>query len=182
MAVGGLDTSYSKAHIDSFANLFIELPSSDAVGAKIVNVRGYSGAYISNIHTVSCILRTTIKDRATFYAGYNIVRDTGDGRAAQDLGLTNPASAFLAMAQTFPMTYQAPMARLSIRMTPKLQWNGGWGVLPVRPEIRVLRLPTLLPREQPAIRASRSRFDRRLPEIGSWRTGCFRYESECRYY
>lgn len=24
------------------------------------------------------------------------------------------------------MTYQAPMARLSIKIAPKVQWNGGW--------------------------------------------------------
>lgn len=128
-AIGGnwwLDLTYSKAHIDTLSDLFIELPLSDKVGAKITNVRGYNSSYLSNIHSVSLTAKTTIKERGTFYVGYNIVHDTGDGRAALDLGLQNPASAFLARAQTFPMTYQAPMARLSIRISPKLQWNGGW--------------------------------------------------------
>ena len=28
--------------------------------------------------------------------------------------------------QTFPLTYQSPLARLSVRITPKLRWNAGW--------------------------------------------------------
>ena len=36
------------------------------------------------------------------------------------------AASFLAGVNTFPMTYQAPMARLSIKIAPKVQWNGGW--------------------------------------------------------
>ena len=28
--------------------------------------------------------------------------------------------------QTFPLTYQTPMGRISIRITPKLRWNAGW--------------------------------------------------------
>ena len=58
--------------------------------------------------------------------GYNNTRDTGDGREKQNLGLTDPAASFLALGTTFPMSYQAPLARLSIKLTPKVQWNGGW--------------------------------------------------------
>jgi len=35
-------------------------------------------------------------------------------------------AALLDSVQTFPLTYQSPMARLSIRITPKLRWNAGW--------------------------------------------------------
>jgi len=118
-----LDFSYTKLHLDSIANLWAELPLADS--ATIVSVPGYVSRYISNIHTVSLGVRTSIK-RGTFYAGYNITRDTGDGRGVQNLGLQDPAAAYLALANTFPMTYQAPMARVSIKITPKLQWNGGW--------------------------------------------------------
>jgi hypothetical protein len=118
-----LDFSYSKTHLDTFANLWAELPAS----ATVVNsFPGYVSQYISNIHTVSLMARVTFEKRGTFYAGYNITRDTGDGRSVQNLGLQDPAAAYLANFNTFPMSYQAPMARVSIRITPKLQWNGGW--------------------------------------------------------
>ena len=117
-----LDASYGKTHLDTFANLWAELPAS----ATVVNsFPGYTSQYVSNIHTVSLMARTTIQ-RGTFYAGYNFTRDTGDGRSVQNLGLQNVAAAYLAGLNTFPMTYQAPMARLSIKLTEKMRWNGGW--------------------------------------------------------
>ncbi|MDR3719903.1 MAG: hypothetical protein P4K98_13980 [Bryobacteraceae bacterium] len=117
-----LDVSYNKLHFDTFNAIFAEL----LVNNKITNVRGYDSEYISNIHTVSAAARTTIGKRATLYLGYNLTRDNGDGRALQQPGLTDPAAAYLATMQTSPMRYQAPMARVSIQMTPKLQWNAGW--------------------------------------------------------
>jgi len=44
----------------------------------------------------------------------------------QNLGLTNLAAAYTALGSTFPLTYQTPQARLSIRISQKLNWNGGW--------------------------------------------------------
>ena len=32
----------------------------------------------------------------------------------------------LAGVQTFPLAYQSPLVRLSVRITPKLRWNAGW--------------------------------------------------------
>jgi len=118
-----LDVSYSKTHLDTLANLWVELP---VTVSTIVSVPGYVSQYLSNIHTVSIMARTSFKNRVTLYAGYNITRDTGDGRSVQDLGIRDPAAEFLAARQTFPLTYQAPLARVSIKFTPKLQWNGGW--------------------------------------------------------
>jgi hypothetical protein len=117
-----LDASYSKTHLDTLANLWAEIPSSPTL---VVSERGYVSQYVSNVHTVSLMARTTLH-RGTFYAGYNIARDTGDGRAVQNLGLQDPAASYLAGLNTFPMTYQAPMARLSIKITEKMRWNGGW--------------------------------------------------------
>jgi hypothetical protein len=90
-----------------------------------VSVRGYISQYISNLHTVSLIARANLR-RGTFYAGYNISRDTGDGRSNQNVGLTDLGASYTAAWSTFPMTYQAPLARLSIRISPKVQWIGGW--------------------------------------------------------
>jgi hypothetical protein len=119
-----LDLNYSKRHLDTFANLWAELPQPNSV--TIVSVPGYVSRYISNLHDFSVMARTTILKRGTLYMGYNISRDTGDGRTVANLGLTDIAAAYMAGFNTFPMTYQAPLARLSIKLTPKVQWNGGW--------------------------------------------------------
>lgn len=68
--------------------------------------------------------RVSFKDRLTFYAGYNITHDAGDGRRVPNR-IQDPAE-FLARRQTLPMTYQAPLLRVSFRITPKLEWNAGW--------------------------------------------------------
>ena len=34
--------------------------------------------------------------------------------------------ALLDSVQTFPLTYHSPLARLSIRIAPKIRWNAGW--------------------------------------------------------
>jgi hypothetical protein len=119
-----LDVTYNKIHLDTFANLWAEEPAPNSV--TIVSVPGYISRYVSNLHTVSVMARTTIQRRGTLYLGYNISKDTGDGRSVQNLGLTDPAASYMAGLNTFPMAYQAPMARLSIKISPKLQWNGGW--------------------------------------------------------
>ena len=50
-----------------------------------------------------------------------------DGRStAVPAGVTSPVQALADSVQTFPLTYQSPLARLSVRITPKLRWNAGW--------------------------------------------------------
>jgi len=116
------DASYSKLHLDTVGGLafFAGVPSDQLQ-------TGYDSIYISNIHAANAGLRFALHSRAALYLGYTITRDTGDGRAAAvPPGISDPAGALLASVQTFPLTYQSPMARLSIRITPKLRWNAGW--------------------------------------------------------
>jgi hypothetical protein len=117
-----VDATFSKIHQDAFSALYAELPSA---AGPIANVRGYNSVYISNVFSGSFMARGEF-GRAIISAGYNITRDTGDGRSVQDLGLTNPAAAYLASLQTYPMSYRAPLARLSVRLAPRIQWNAGW--------------------------------------------------------
>ena len=119
------DANYTRAHMDSLANIFALLVPQGSTTINTVSARGYQSQFISNLQTVSLMVRATVR-RGTFYTGYNISRDTGDGRNQQALGLTNLAGAYTAAWSTFPMTYQSPMARLSIKLTPKTQWNFGW--------------------------------------------------------
>jgi hypothetical protein len=119
-----LDASYTKAHLDTMANLWAEQPIPGTV--TIVSTPGYLSQYVSNLHTVSIMARTNLQKRGTLYFGYNLSKDTGDGRSVQNLGLTDPAASFLAMGSTFPMSYHAPLARLSLKIAPKIQWNFGY--------------------------------------------------------
>lgn len=119
-----LDAAFTRAHIDTMANLWAELTPANSTTITTVSVRGYLSQYISNLQTLSFNARTTF-GRGTLYTGYNLSRDTGDGRAQQNLGMAN-AAAFTASASTFPLTYHTPLVRLSMRINPKLNWNGGW--------------------------------------------------------
>jgi len=119
------DVSYTKAHLDTLANLWAELTPAVSTTINTVSTRGYLSQYITNLHTLSAMVRTNFS-RGMFYAGYVISRDTGDGRQMQNLGLTDLAASYTATWSTYPMTYQAPLARLSIKISPKVQWNGGW--------------------------------------------------------
>ena len=118
----GLDASYSSLHRDAFSSLWAELP----VNGAIVNVRGYSSIYVSNVHSLTVASKTLLQKRLRCLQVIVLHAMQGDGRNVQNLGLADPAAAFLAGVQTFPMSYQAPLARLSVQVSPKTQWNAGW--------------------------------------------------------
>jgi hypothetical protein len=119
-----LDASYAKLHLDTvsgvafFAGLPLTAPTSEVTGLNEI--------YISNIHSGNLIARIVVKRRVDLYLGYNITRDTGDGRnSAAPADLTGPLSLFVPV-QTFPLSYQSPLVRISVRLNPKLRWNVGW--------------------------------------------------------
>jgi hypothetical protein len=58
--------------------------------------------------------------------GYNITKDTGDGRASDSLPQATPVAQLLYSVQTFPLTYQTPLIRISVKLTPKLRYNVGY--------------------------------------------------------
>jgi hypothetical protein len=82
--------------------------------------------YLSNINTAYFGARVALKNRADLYFGYTRVQDLGDGRGnAQGSGIGSPLAIFQAV-QTFPMAYQSPVARVSVRIREKLRWNAGY--------------------------------------------------------
>lgn len=139
-----IDASYSKQHLDS--DSFLAFFSGVARGSLTTG----QSIYLSNIQSGSLSVRVGIGHRADLYFGYSIVKDTGDGRAAPSPTVSGtPAgtiggpivtagqpsggvvvgdatTALLQSVQTFPLTYQSPLARLSYRITPKVRWNFGW--------------------------------------------------------
>jgi hypothetical protein len=112
-----LDTSYTKLHLDTVGGLQFFAPARET---------GFDSIFVSNIHAANAGVRFAIGRRADLFAGYTITKDTGDGRpTAAPAGATG-AAALLDSVQTFPLTYESPMARVSVRITPKLRWNAAW--------------------------------------------------------
>ena len=117
-----IDASYHKQHLDSSSLL-----AFFAGAGRPFLQTGYRSVYISNLHAANLGVRFAIRRRADLYLGYSITKDTGDGRAsAVPAGTTDPIQILLDSVQTFPLTYQSPLARLSIRISPKVRWNAGY--------------------------------------------------------
>jgi hypothetical protein len=115
-----LDTSYSKLHLDTAGGLafFAGTPRATLMTTP-------ESIYVSNIHSGNLGARMPITKRADIYIGYNITKDTGDGRASLAVQPTAIAQVFYNV-QTFPLTYQTPLVRLSVQITPKLRYNVGY--------------------------------------------------------
>ena len=115
-----LDTSYSKLHLDTVGGLQFFAGTPDQLQT------GFDSLFISNIHAGNAGVRISLLKRADLFLGYSITKDTGDGRSTPSAPGSTGVSALLQSVQTFPLTYQSPMARVSIRLSPKLRWNAAW--------------------------------------------------------
>jgi hypothetical protein len=115
------DASYTKLHLDTIGGIAF------FAGAPFPSeVTGLDSIYISNIHSLNAGVRFSIlQKRADLYLGYSLTKDTGDGRESLAAQAT-PAEQVFYNVQTFPLTYQAPLARLSVRISEKLRWNAGY--------------------------------------------------------
>ncbi len=112
------DTSYTKLHLDTVGGLQF------FAGPVIPTLQtGFDSIFVSNIHAANAGVRIAIAKRADLFLGYSITKDTGDGRATQTPAGATGVAALLDSVQTFPLTYQSPMARLSLKITPKVRWN-----------------------------------------------------------
>jgi hypothetical protein len=116
-----LDAGYAKLHLDTLTGL--------AFFASNQLVTGERSYYVSNVHSTNCGLRFVVRDRLTVYLGYSRVQDLGDGREVATITPAGSSSATLAdfrAAQTFPLAYQSPLGRLSVRLHDKVRWNIGY--------------------------------------------------------
>ncbi len=108
-----LDANYARMHLDTASGIAYFVRFALQQGRSI---------YISNIHSGNLGGHLSL-GRADLYVGYSIVQDTGDPRAPSVFD----ATAILAGApQAYPLRYQTPLARLSVRLHEKLRWNAGW--------------------------------------------------------
>lgn len=112
-----LDASYTKLHLDTLGGI--------AFFAGPQFLTNQISAYISNIHSGTLSARVTY-NRFDFYAGYSHVQDTGDGRNTPMDTVLGPTLAPFQAAQTFPLRFLSPMARISVRLSERLRWNFGY--------------------------------------------------------
>jgi len=113
-----IDASYNKLHLDSLGTI------NFFAGVLAPQLQtGYVSYYLSNLHAGNLGMHFSISRRADLYAGYSITKDAGGGRIPAN---NDPVQTLLSSVETFPMTYQSPVARLSVRITPKLRWNAGY--------------------------------------------------------
>jgi hypothetical protein len=128
-----LDASYMKLHLDTVSGLAFFAGTGRPVG------QSFDQLYLSNIHAANLSAHFGLTRRADLYVGYSITKDTGDGRAAAVLpGVTDPVQTLFGSVQTFPLTYHSPLARVSIRITPKIRWNAGWQFYRYREEFGLI--------------------------------------------
>jgi hypothetical protein len=113
-----LDASYSKLHLNTVGGI------AYFANAQFINTD--QSYYISNIHTGYLGLRIPVRKRADLYLGYSQVQDTGDGRSNPLGGNLNVSLPALRAAQTFPLRFVSPLARLSIRLSERIRWNVGY--------------------------------------------------------
>ena len=111
------DASYSKLHVDTLGGI--------AFFANSQLFNDQFSYYISNLHTGVFAARFSTK-RADFYVGYSRVQDVGDGRGAATSTVIGPNLVPFQTAQSFPLTFQSPMARVSIKLTERFRWNIGY--------------------------------------------------------
>ncbi len=113
-----LDGSFSRQHLYTIGGI--------AYFANAQFITGEDSVYLSNLNTVTFGAQIALAKRADLYLGYSRVQDLGDGRNTPfGSGIGSALPAFQA-AQTLPLTYQSPLARLSFRITGKLRWNFGY--------------------------------------------------------
>lgn len=112
------DAVYSKIHLDTLGGI-----QFFANAQLFPNQVSY---YVSNLHSGTLDVRLNLLKRLDLYLGYSHVQDTGDGRSASTITSVGPPLPAFESAQTFPVKFQSPMARLSVRLSERVRWNVGY--------------------------------------------------------
>jgi hypothetical protein len=111
------NADYSKLHLDTLGGL-----SFFDSGVQTSS----ESLYISNLQTGNLGIRFTIGRRVDLYAGYTHVQDTGDGRSTATGAGFGPTIPEFQVSQTFPLRFQSPLGRLSVKLTNRVRWNVGY--------------------------------------------------------
>jgi len=117
-----IDAGYNKMHLDTVGGIAYRV--SPPAGTLITGERSL---FFSNLHTVYSGIRFLIlKDRVEVYAGLTRVEDKGDGRATAAGALIGSPRTVFQVVQTFPLTYESPVGRVSLKINNRLRWNAGY--------------------------------------------------------
>jgi hypothetical protein len=119
-----VDASYSKLHLDTVGGIAF-FAGTTVTSLFTQEVTGMESIYLSKIHPANLGLRFALTKRTDLYLGYNITKDTGDGRGSEATQPTAIGQIFYNV-QTFPLTYQSPLFRISVKLTEKLRYNLGY--------------------------------------------------------
>jgi nitrite reductase/ring-hydroxylating ferredoxin subunit len=120
----------------------------DLAGWPVVVVRDRDGA-LQAFHNVCRHRAGPLVDDGTGacsrfvcrYHGWAYGLD-GDLVSARDFGddALDPAALALVPVQTYPLTFQSPLARVSFKITNKIRWNAGWQFYRYREEFGLLSI------------------------------------------
>jgi len=122
----GFEAGYTKMHLDTTSGI-LNFPVTG-----LPNVSGRRNLYLSNLHYGHLNFRMELLKRATLFVGYSIVKDTANGQRSAftvpPLVLNYPNFSFNGtdLINAYPLTYQSPQARLTIKLSNRLAWNAGW--------------------------------------------------------
>lgn len=115
------DAAYSKLHLDTISGIAFFAGPVSAVSL----FSDLQSVYISNLHALNLDVKFSLGRRADLFLGYNLTKDTGDGRSSPGTQ-TDPVTQLLYSVQTYPLTYQTPLARVSWRLNERLRFNVGY--------------------------------------------------------
>ena len=113
-----LDAAYSKLHLETLGGI-----AYFAAGAPVAGEQSY---YVSDIHSGTGGARVSLKNRVDLFGGYTIVRDVGDGRASALATSAGSSAPVFEAAQTFPLRFQSPVGRVSVRVIDRVRLNFGY--------------------------------------------------------
>jgi hypothetical protein len=85
------------------------------------NIRGHALYYMRlNFSYIESTARLT--NRVTFYTAYRISDDNGQGNRLSDPSATGART----LVSSYPMSFQSPEARLTMKLHRRLDWNVGY--------------------------------------------------------
>lgn len=124
------DAGYSKLHLDTTSGLAF------FGGGDLIRTNGY---YRSEIHAGNVGVRLGLGRRLEWYGGYTITRDAADQSRLTTLDDLAASSASLPIYQVFPVRYESPLSRISVRLHERLRWNAGYQFYRYREQLAALQ-------------------------------------------
>jgi len=104
-----LSGGYTHTHIDTHADIIFYLSSVKQNGTSLYFMRNNFFYFNTRFQVVP---------RATLFVGYNINDDSGQG----DRVASSPTE----LLSSYPLRFQSPEAKLTIKIAERVDWNAGW--------------------------------------------------------